>query len=211
MKGHIQGQPVETHTRNGDPYVRAKLSVFDQTDNQFTVLLTAFDDEACAALRDMANGHGAEVAGPLTARVYQDPHDDEEAPKVAFTLKAVTVRPALVPKREIKKAPAVERPGLTESPFEPVEGGYEANPPDAEFIKYFGRDGNGPEPDEPKRATRGKRGGLTPRQLGTNPRAQGRNPRAARAPEVAKEATGTYPAELPALEPTDPNYRPPWE
>lgn len=68
--GRLYAKPEERTSRNGNPYVTAKLLVSIGDERVFCNVI-AFDATACAALLALNEGESANVAGELRPKLYE--------------------------------------------------------------------------------------------------------------------------------------------
>lgn len=68
--GRLYATPEERTSRNGNPFVTAKLLVPTGDERVFCNVI-AFDPNACAALLALNEGESASVAGELRPRLYE--------------------------------------------------------------------------------------------------------------------------------------------
>jgi len=74
IAGRIQGTPAQRSSKNGKPFVVAKVlaSAGDGDGESLFVNVIAFDDGPCAALLALADGDAVSLAGSLTPKVWTD-------------------------------------------------------------------------------------------------------------------------------------------
>lgn len=70
VSGRLYAKPEERTSRNGNPFVTAKLLVSVGDERVFCSVI-AFDQTACAALLGLNEGESASIAGELRPKLYE--------------------------------------------------------------------------------------------------------------------------------------------
>jgi single-stranded DNA-binding protein len=88
IQGRLMADPERKLTKAGRAYAIARLSVTDREGGEHVALLTAFSDEAVAALLALSRGDACAVAGELSVQVWT-PEGREPRPSLRLLVHRV--------------------------------------------------------------------------------------------------------------------------
>lgn len=99
LSGKLQGQPEQRTSKNGKPYVQARMRVAAGAEETHFARLIAFSDTACTALLALADGDALAVAGTLKVSAWID-KAGEPKPNLDLVVSQLLTAYAVKRKRE---------------------------------------------------------------------------------------------------------------